>query len=156
IGHICAVAFTLVAGIGTASAQTTGANAAKYAADKLLVRFTPGASANGKGAAHAAVGSTVLKRFDKIDGLEPGKLPPGLSVQKAIKLYGRNPNVRYAEPDFTVHSVATPDDPQFSQLWGLSNGNDADIDAPEAWNITTGSSNVVVGVIDSGIDYNHQ
>ncbi|HXV35500.1 MAG TPA: S8 family serine peptidase, partial [Gaiellaceae bacterium] len=41
------------------------------------------------------------------------------------------------------------------QLWGLSQYSDKDIDAPSAWNHTTGSSGVVVAVIDSGIAYNH-
>src|SRR4029077_19911381 len=87
---IWAIAFVLAAGIGAVGAQTPGANALKYAPDKLLVRFTAGASASRKGNAHAAVGSTVLKHYDKIDGLENVKLPKGLSVQKAISLYHQN------------------------------------------------------------------
>src|SRR5262249_48878129 len=49
----------------------------------------------------------------------------------------------------------------FSSLWGLHNTGqtggtpDADIDAPEAWDVTTGSSSVVVAVIDTGVDYTH-
>jgi subtilisin family serine protease/subtilisin-like proprotein convertase family protein len=79
------------------------------------------------------------------------------------------PGVRFAEPNF-VHTLdtlasetkstsgaslaSTPNDPDFSDLWGLSQPNDADIDAPEAWDISTGSG-VIVAVIDTGIDYNH-
>src|SRR2546425_2164133 len=68
----------------------------------------------------------------------------------------------YAEPDWIVEHQAAPNDPSFGSLWGLNNTGqsggvpDADIDAVEAWNITTGSSDVVVAVIDSGVDYNHQ
>lgn len=68
-----------------------------------------------------------------------------------------------AEPDWLVFTTETPNDPQFSQLWGLHNRGqtggvvDADIDAPEAWSRTTGSrESVVVGVIDSGVDYLHE
>jgi subtilisin family serine protease len=56
---------------------------------------------------------------------------------------------------------ATPNDPSYSQLYALNNVGqgggtpDADIDAPEAWNVTKGSSSIVVGVIDTGIDYTH-
>lgn len=72
------------------------------------------------------------------------------------------PGFRYLEPDFLVSlSSTTPNDPNFSNQYGFENiaqaggVQDADIDAPEAWDLTTGSSSVVVGVIDSGIDYNH-
>ena len=59
-------------------------------------------------------------------------------------------------------NFAHPNDPSFNKLWGLHNTGqtrgreDADIDAPEAWTITTGSKNIVVGVIDTGIDYTHE
>ncbi|MGD9720098.1 MAG: S8 family peptidase, partial [Pirellulales bacterium] len=72
---------------------------------------------------------------------------------------------RYAEPDFIVSIAATPNDPSFGQLYGLNNTGqvvngdpgtpDADIDAAEAWDTGTGSSNVVIGIIDTGIDYTH-
>jgi hypothetical protein len=130
----------------------------KYVLDEAMVRFVPGAAAAARAAAHAAVGATVLNRYATIAGLEHVKLPPGLSVQAAIELYQRNPIVLYAEPDFIVQTTVVPvvpNDPQFGSLWGLNNANDADIDAPEAWSITTGSSSVVVGVIDTGADYNH-
>ncbi len=75
--------------------------------------------------------------------------------------------VEYAEPNFAdIFQASTfPNDPMFSQLWGMHNTGqwvyndygtpDADIDAPEAWDISTGSSSVVVAVIDTGVDYNH-
>jgi subtilisin family serine protease len=66
------------------------------------------------------------------------------------------------EKDYIVfHQATTPADNDWSSLWGLHNTGqsggvtDADIDAPEAWDIFTGSQNVVVGVIDTGVDYNH-
>lgn len=69
----------------------------------------------------------------------------------------------YAEPDYKRHAYQTiPNDPSLSDLWGLHNtgqtggADDADIDAPEAWEITKGSPNVIIAVIDTGVDYNHQ
>ncbi len=65
------------------------------------------------------------------------------------------------EPDYVVFICMTPNDPSFSSLWGLHNTGqtsgtgDADIDAPEAWEVARGGSAVVVGVIDTGIDYTH-
>ena len=58
--------------------------------------------------------------------------------------------VEYAEPDWLVEEHITPNDPSYNQLWGMNK-----INAPQAWNTQTGSSNVVVGVIDSGVDWTH-
>ena len=69
--------------------------------------------------------------------------------------------IEYIEPNFRVYAVGTPSDSRFSEQWGMNNTGtlggtaDMDIDAPEAWNVTTGSSQVVVGIVDTGIDYNH-
>lgn len=70
----------------------------------------------------------------------------------------------YVEPDYVLHAYATPSDTAFTdgRLWGLRNTRQnggvsgADIDAVTAWNQTTGSHDVVVGVVDSGIRYTHQ
>jgi subtilisin family serine protease len=72
-----------------------------------------------------------------------------------------DPRVRYAEPNAVLSPTQVPNDPTFQRDWGLLNLDqtggtiDADIDADEAWDITTGSSEIVVGVIDTGVDYTH-
>lgn len=82
--------------------------------------------------------------------------------QSAIDALKQNPAISYVEVDDEVCIDKTPNDPRFSELWGLHNTGqtggtpDADIDAPEAWNMTTGNSNSVIAVIDTGVDYNHQ
>ena len=70
---------------------------------------------------------------------------------------------RYLEPDFYIWANQTlPDDPRFGDLWGLHNIGqndgtaDADIDAPEVWERHTGSGDMVVGVIDTGVLYTHE
>jgi thermitase len=88
-------------------------------------------------------------------------LPPDLSVTEAVRAYEESPDVAYAEPNFRVFPSAVPNDPNYKDLWGLNNlgqtggSPDADADAPEAWDTTTGSPETVVGVIDEGIDVNH-
>jgi hypothetical protein len=70
-------------------------------------------------------------------------------------------SLRYLEPNFALEPAAVPTDPSYPSQWALNNTGasggvlDADIDAPEAWDLATGSSGVVVGVIDSGVMYTH-
>ena len=71
----------------------------------------------------------------------------------------------YLEPNFVFRlQSTTPNDPLFGYQYALNNTGttpagasrpDADIDAVEAWDVTTGSADVVIGVIDSGVDYTH-
>jgi subtilisin family serine protease len=61
-----------------------------------------------------------------------------------------NVNVAYFEQDAIGWVEAVPNDSQYGQLWGMTA-----IDAPAAWNLSTGGSGVVVAVIDTGVDYNH-
>ena len=69
--------------------------------------------------------------------------------------------LEFIEPNFIVQASITPNDTNFSSLWGLHNTGqsggvaDVDIDAPEAWDTTTGDSELVVGVVDTGILYTH-
>ncbi len=60
-----------------------------------------------------------------------------------------------AEPDYLVFPSTIPDDSGFPSQWGLQNDDDHDIDAPEAWETSTGSRSVLVGVLDTGVDATH-
>src|SRR5213593_4103048 len=139
ITFICALSMVTASGVRIASGQAPGPGlTSKYVSDELFVRFAPGTPAAARAAAHAAIGSSALKRFETLDGLELAKLPRGLQVEEAIRLYRRIPIVHYAEPNFIVNATVIPNDPQFGSLWGLHNTSqtggtlDADIDAPEA------------------------
>ena len=76
----------------------------------------------------------------------------------ALSELEEDPQVERFESDLVYHAnpAVTPDDPQFPDLWGLNNTGqtggtpDADIDAPEAWAITTGSSSTIIAVVDTG------
>ena len=80
--------------------------------------------------------------------------PPGLSTAEVLRRYRANPNVVYAEPDYVLQAVeTTPNDPLWSQQWDM-----VKIAAPAAWGATppqTDAGNVVVVVIDTGVDYTH-
>jgi subtilisin family serine protease len=134
----------------------------KYTEGKVIVRFRKGTSESAMAEAHASVQSQVLHRSSLVENLEVVELPANTRVKDAIHAYKLNPNVLYAEPVYVVHAVDTPNDPDFSQQWALANTGQnggvpgADIHATQAWGITKGSSNIVVAVVDTGIDYTHQ
>jgi len=88
------------------------------------------------------------------------KIPDDTDVEKAVEDFEKNPNVEYAEPNYIARICVIPDDPSFSNQWGLHNTGqyhlaDADIDAPEAWEIETGDTTVVIAIIDTGVDHGH-
>lgn len=70
-------------------------------------------------------------------------------------------NVEYVEPNYMMEAQVLPNDPQLGSLWGLHNTGqsggvaDADIDAPEAWDLGTDASTIIVAVIDTGVDWDH-
>jgi len=88
-------------------------------------------------------------------------VPPGLEAANAIAEMSANPYVEYAERNAIYYVDVTPSDTHFSSQWALNNTGqtggttDADIDAPEAWNIATGSEDVTIAIIDTGITFNH-
>jgi subtilisin family serine protease len=114
-----------------------------------------------KALANPALGVTVVRGL----GLPGQLLVSATGTTASVRAYLKSiPAVKAVERDATLYSPAKmPNDPRFAngELWGLNNTGqsggkaDADIDAPEAWDISTGSSSVVVAVIDSGIQYDH-
>ena len=104
---------------------------------------------------------TEVHRFTLVPGLSYVRQPPGQVTAATVQTLQANPDIEYIEPNYIVRiQQRLPNDPQFSSLYGLDNRSqsggraDADIDAPEAWALQTGSD-VIVAVIDSGVDYTH-
>ena len=143
-------ALAVVLSASAAVGSNSRAEAPPFVDDAVLVRFTPGTPGAAKAAARAGVEGQLDASLDLVPGLERVKLHGHRSVTDAVDALGKNPNVVYAEPDYVVSAIATPNDPLFPQLWGM-----AKINAPAAWDVSTGPANVIVGDIDSGIDYTH-
>jgi subtilisin family serine protease len=95
-------------------------------------------------------------------------VPEGRGLFETIREFSDLGEVAFAEPSevgFNWLQQYIPDDPDFPQLWGLNNTGQpvngvagtvgADIDAPEAWDITRGDPDVIIAVIDTGTDLTH-
>jgi subtilisin family serine protease len=131
------------------------------AADRLLAKFQPGSSAAAENALLAATGTSALSQFP--DGPMIVETALGVDPALALREFQQSPLIVYAEADATIHLADTtntdpsvapvyPNNPSFGQQWGLNSPGDVDIDAPEAWAVTTGSSSTLVAVLDTGVD----
>ena len=156
----------------TAVAKIKTHHGVYYKPGEILVKFKseamlayPLAKAN----LYELTGAQVMKRYHTSFGLEHIRISKA-DVTEALTYYRSHPMVEYAEPNF-IYTVdgepPLPNDPLFNEEWSLYNTGqkdstgqegivDADIDALEAWEKTTGDKNVIVAVIDTGIDYTHQ
>jgi subtilisin family serine protease len=72
------------------------------------------------------------------------------SVETAVESLSKVDGVEYAEANRYRETYVIPNDPNFPNQWGLTK-----INCPTAWDRTTGSANVVVAVIDTGVDLDH-
>ncbi len=136
----------------------------EVAPGEVIVRFKHGASRPDRAAAKVQADASLERKL-LLPRTELVEVTPGQEKEAAAKLE-RDPNVLYAEPNAIVHEYATPNDTRFTALWGLNNTGqpvdgvaglaDADIDAPEAWNLGAGLGPAVrVAVVDSGVVANH-
>ncbi len=144
-----------------------------YATDSVIVRFKNEGTASTRSGVLSRIKGQIkdlnkdgfddrTSNLDKYGRLAIIDLDKSMSVDSAIELLKRDATVAYAEPNWIQRIVATPNDTRFNELYGMHNTGqtggtaDADIDAPEAWDNTTGSAEIVVGVVDTGVDYTHQ
>ena len=125
-----------------------------FVSGEVVVRFADAASAARRASALRAADATV-ERALPLPGVRVLALPAGASVADAVADLRAQPGVLWAEPNYVYHADATPNDPLYGSLYGLNQASDADIDAPEAWDLTTGSPSVTVGVVDTGVALDH-
>ena len=131
-----------------------------YDRNRVLVKKSHALTSETSASLYAELNVKVLSRFQNSD-LELWQLS-GTSVTEFIQMHYQDERIEYIEPDYEWTVVGSPDDPDFKALWAMNNTGqneglvDADIDAPEAWNLQTDCEHVIIGVIDTGIDYNHE
>lgn len=156
--------------IGLPGLPQPGTGTAPYASGEVLVRVLPSAN---RAEVASAIGATILAEIPRLDVLQL-RLPTASSVADAVRALQGRADVLYAEPNYLAEvpendrpaaaprrplpmlpsgprPFFTPNDPAYpGKLWGL-----VKIGASAAWDVTTGGSNVVVAVLDTGVDAGH-
>ena len=93
-----------------------------------------------------------IKKKLRIKNIYLLKVPPTRTINEMLKEYKENRNVEYAEPNYIRKAFRTPDDPQYpANQWGIDQ-----IQAPQAWDTETGKESVVIAILDTGVDHNHE
>jgi subtilisin family serine protease len=139
-------------------------NGSRFVPGEVLVRFK-----NGRSPLHAAdVGARSLDA-KAVDGWKLVRLEASETTEEAIARLGADPSVAEVTANYVYHSLTVPNDSLFPLQWGLRNTGQtingdwgsvagtagADTSAAQAWDTTTGSGSVIVGVVDSGVAATH-
>lgn len=139
----------------------------RFDPDHILVKFKPTLTGS---AVASTLSSYRLKKIKRIPKLNIYKLqiPKSLTVQEMVYALNQNPDVEYAEPNYIAYIVTTPNDALFSYQYALFNSGQsigspgspqgterADIKATAAWEETKGDNQVIIAVIDTGVDLLH-
>ena len=154
----------IIAGLLSSSAMAGTFNLDKeHVPGELIVKFRDGQKSVSSTRALAALGAEIKTTFKSNGALviKFGKKLDGDSlVDRARQLNARD-DVEYVEANTILHATRAPNDPSFSKQYGMHNTGEgggvvgADIHATEAWDVSTGSKDVLVGIIDTGVDYTH-
>jgi len=139
-----------------------------FVADQVLVKFKSSLPLGMRRIALHAYQSNTITIIPKVN-IYQIEIPESTSVEEMVYLMNMNPFIEYAEPNYLAHITMTPNDPLFNLQYALSNtgqiiGNvpgspqgkeSADIHAPSGWEEETGGDSVIIGFIDTGLDFDH-
>ncbi|MCK5025287.1 MAG: hypothetical protein KAS15_01755, partial [Nanoarchaeota archaeon] len=148
---ISSMVYALVSPINKFGTKTVTVNPTneKYVPNEFIVKF------------NNDVDKTKIQNFNlknkvaeissnKQSGFKVLKVPKGKSVEQMVEVYSKNPNVKFAEPNYIAHAMMVPNDIYYSYQWHLDNHVYGGINAGAAWDISTGEG-VVVAVLDTGV-----
>jgi subtilisin family serine protease len=142
-----------------AKGQANIVEGAEFVPGEVLVRFRTDAAAKSAEVSPMSLqravdgGQVTFQRFsgsDMVRGLRLAKVEAARTLEAVAELASRS-DVLYAEPNYIWRATRTPNDPRFADQYGLTR-----INAPTAWNTTIGSRNIVVGVLDGGVNIAHE
>ena len=147
-----------------------------YVPNEIIVKYKSKVSADNQKNSIEREGAQRIKRLNS-KGFNHVRLEKNKSIKEAIEDFKRDPDVEFAQPNYIYKASTIPNDSRYGQLWGLkntaqtivaANGPDSptsqanpgtagkDMDLENAWSTITDCSSVVVAVLDTGINYNHE
>ncbi|AMO54793.1 S8 family peptidase [Endozoicomonas montiporae] len=121
--------------------------------DRIIVQYHPVPTYGNamafikQGATNGAFGVAGGKERDILDLESSVKVEDAELLAKSLDI---DPQVDFAEPDYIMQAMQIPNDARFNEQWNFTN-SESGINAPAAWNITTGSPDIIVGVVDTGV-----
>ena len=146
--------------VGLSKNQALAEGKSDFVKGEVLVKFKESASSHEINDTHKKLGGRVKETIPEINVqvVDVG----GKRVGEIVSAYARNSRVEYVEPNYIAYALGASDDTYFDKQWGMHNAGqtggivDADIDAPEAWDVVTGSAVIKIAILDTGIDQSHE
>ena len=135
---------------------------------EVLLKFKSSVPLPERALALAALRSRALARISSLNAYVV-RIPEDATVEEMVQAFGRNPGIAYVQPNYIYRACLTPNDKYFEDQYALFNKGQqvgwvpgspqgkpsADIKATSAWEETTGIAGVVIGIVDTGVDFNH-
>ena len=121
----------------------------EYVPDEFIVKFKPEVGKKKIDKINLGHGTSIKRAGSHFMRLN---VPEGKTVAQMVEVYSRNPNVKYAEPNYIAHASMVPNDQYYPLQWHLDNDEYGGINMEAAWNLSTGTD-VIVAVIDTGVAY---
>ncbi|TGL62846.1 S8 family serine peptidase [Leptospira sarikeiensis] len=144
----------------------------RFKSSQLIVKFKERAGSSVKDYAVNSFNGKVLNDLDE-SGISQVELREGQTVEEAVAEYSNHPDIEFVQPNYVYHASVSPNDTQYGQLWGLNNTGQtiatatygvassnpgtsgSDMKMENAWAVSTDCSNMIVAIVDSGVNYNH-
>lgn len=156
-------------------AKSGRSNKPDFAPDEIVIKFKPYISNDELFSRSRSLGFNV-ENVSKRAHFTTVKIASTETIEEAVVRAKRDPAVEYAEPKYYYYAqAAAPNDTDFGKLWGLNNTNQTitspsyttnnppgaaavgkDMNVLGAWDVTTSCSSIIVAVLDTGINYNHE
>ena len=153
----------------TSSEEIALSETRNFGRPEVLVKFRSGVSLESIEGITSRMNDRIEDRIENVAGWTAIDDLDNADADAIVAKYSSLPEVEYAEPNFEISldeagplEPILPHDPQFNDQWALANSGQrggkqgADISATLAWATTTGSEDLVVAVLDSGVDYTHE